>query len=151
MVNHNAIVQAAGTLRRIANQLAWIATGRIATPAPQLDPATELAREEVLDAICRQLQSWLDFFSGANSLNAPAARAIAREHAPHDIQSPVEQFGSRLEERSFARIESWTVEERRAIVAELQSMRRLESLMIGFNRWLPQIPGPASTPALRTR
>ena len=96
MVNHNAIVQAAGTLRRIANQLAWIATGRIATPAPQLDPATELAREEVLDAICRQLQSWLDFFSGANSLNAPAARAIAREHAPHDIQSPVEQFGSRL-------------------------------------------------------
>src|SRR5258708_1835354 len=48
-VNHNAIVEAAGTLRRIANRLASIATGRIATPAPQLDAVTESAREAVLD------------------------------------------------------------------------------------------------------
>jgi hypothetical protein len=63
-VNHNAIVEAAGTLRRIANRLASIATGRIITPAPRLDPVTESAREAVLDAIRRHLQSWLDFFSG---------------------------------------------------------------------------------------
>ncbi len=36
-VNHNAIVEAAGTLRRIANRLASIATGRIVTPMPPLD------------------------------------------------------------------------------------------------------------------
>ena len=58
-VNHNAIVEAAGTLRRIANRLASIATGRIVTPVPQLDPVTESAREAVLDAIRRHLQSWL--------------------------------------------------------------------------------------------
>ncbi len=80
MVNHNAIVEAAGTLRRIANRLASIATGRIVTPTPQLDPATESAREAVLDAIRRHLQSWLDFFSSEDSLSAAGRagdRAIA--------------------------------------------------------------------------
>jgi hypothetical protein len=32
MVNHNAIVEVAGTFRRIANRLASIATGRIVLP-----------------------------------------------------------------------------------------------------------------------
>jgi Fusaric acid resistance protein family len=147
LVNHNAIVEAAGTLRRIANRLASIATGRIETPAPQLDPVTESAREAVLDAIRRQLQSWLDFFSGADSLSRPAAQAIARSHSPDDLAKPLEQFGSRLEEREFARITPWTLEQRRAILAELHSMRRLEYLVSQLNRWLPEIPGSASNPA----
>ena len=146
LVNHNAMVEASGTLRRIANRLAFIATDRIVTPVPQLDPATESAREAVLDAIRRHLQSWLDFFSGADSLSRPAAQAIARSHSPDDLKIPLEQFGSRLEEREFARIESWTLDQRRAILAELHSMRRLEYLVSQLNRWLPQIPGPASNP-----
>jgi hypothetical protein len=144
-VNHNAIVEAAGTMRRIANRLASIATGRIATPTPQLDPVTESAREAVLDAVRRHLQSWLDFFSGADSLNAPAAHAIAQAHSIDDFEKPLEQFGSRIEGREFARIESWTFYQRRAILAELQSMRRLEYLISQLNRWLAQIPGSAPT------
>lgn len=142
-VNHNAIVEAAGTLRRIANRMASIATARIVTPTPQLDPATESAREMVLDAIRRHLQSWLDIFSSADSLNAPAAQAIARAQSPDDLKMPLEQFSSRLEEREFARIESWPLEQRRAVLAELQSMRRLEFLLSDLNRWLAQIPGAA--------
>jgi hypothetical protein len=150
-VDHNAIVEAAGTLRRIANRLASIATERIVTPAPQLDPMTELAREAVLDAVRRRLQSWLDFFSGADSLSAPAAQAIARAHSPDDMEMPREQFGSRLEEREFARIESWTLDQHRAVLAELHSMRRLEYLVSELNRWLAQIPGPASNPEKQKR
>jgi fusaric acid resistance family protein len=145
-VNHNAIVEAAGTLRRIANRLASIATGRILAPTPQLDPVTESAREAVLDAIRRHLQTWLDFFSGADSLSAPAAQAIVRAHSIDDLEKPLEQFCSRIEGREFARIESWTVDQRRAILAELQSMRRLEYLVTQLNRWLAQIPGAAPTP-----
>ena len=148
-VNHNSIVEAAGTLRRIANRLAWIASGRIVAPTPQLDPATESAREAVLEAIRRQLQSWLDFFSSAESLSPAAAKAIARAYAPDEVQKPVELFSSRLEQRSFARIESWTIEQRRAILAELNSMRRLEYLVGRLNRWLPQIPGPTSPAGMR--
>jgi uncharacterized membrane protein YccC len=146
LVNHNAIVQAASMLRRIANRLASIATERITNPAPQLDPVTESARQAVLDAICRHLQSWLDFFSGANSLNAAAAQEIARTQSSDDIEGPLEQFSSRLEERQFARIGSWHPEQRGMLLAELHAMRRLEYLISQLNRWLAQIPGPASHP-----
>jgi uncharacterized membrane protein YccC len=147
LVNHGAIVQASSRLRRIANRLASIATERIATPTPQLDSATESAREAVLEAIRRHLQSWLDFFSSAESLSRPAAEAIARSYSPDDLRKPIEQFGSRLEERQFARIDSWTVDQRRAVLAELHAMRRLEYLISQLNQWLPQIPGPSSNPA----
>jgi hypothetical protein len=147
LVNHNAIVEAAGTMRRIANRLASIASGRIVIPMPQLDAETESARAAVLDAIRRHLQSWLDFFSGADSLNAPAAQALARAHSPDDMKTLLEQFGSRIEGREFARVASWTPEQRRTILAELQSMRRLEYLLSQLNRWLAQIPGAASIPA----
>jgi len=144
LVNHNAIVEAAGGLRRIANRLASITTGRIVTPVPQLDPATESAREAVLDEIRRHLQSWLDFFSGPNSLNAAAAEASAQANSPEDLKSPIEEFSSRLEERQFTRLDSWTVDQRRAILSELHCMRRLEYLLSDLNRWLALIPGHPS-------
>jgi hypothetical protein len=148
-VDHSAIVEAAGALRRIANRLASIATGRIVVPSPQLDPVTESARAAVIEAIRRHLQSWLDFFSGANSLSAPAAQALARAHPTDDMNTPLEQFSSRLEENEYARIAAWTFEQRREILAELHSMRRLEYLLSSLNRWLSQIPGSASIPPIR--
>jgi hypothetical protein len=57
----------------------------------------------------------------------------------------IERFSSQLEERQFARIEAWTLEQRRTILAELQSMRRLDFLLSQLNRWLAQIPGNASS------
>ena len=146
LVNHNAIVQAASRLRRIANRLASISTERIANPLPPLDPVTESARQAVFDAICRHLRSWLDFFSGAESLNAAAAQEIARTQSSDDIDGPLELFSSRLEERQFARIGLWRTEQRGMLLAELHSMHRLEYLVSQLNLWLAQIPGPASSP-----
>ena len=146
-VNHNAIVEAAGTLRRIANRLAMIANARILTPVPRLDPETESASEAVFDAVRRHLESWLDFFGSADSLSPAAARAIAQANSVNDLEMPLEQFGTRLEERKFARIGSWSVQQRGVVLAELNSMRRLEYLISQLNRWLAQIPGPSSNPA----
>jgi hypothetical protein len=149
LVNHNAIVQAAGTLRRIANRLASIATARIVTPMPSLDPATGAERTAVFDATRRQLQSWLDFFGSDESLSASAARRVALTNSSEELLRPIELFSSRLEERQFARIASWTLEQRREMLAELHSMRRIEFLLSELNRYLPQIPGPASLPPAR--
>ena len=80
-VYHDGIVEAAGTLRRIANLLSSIATARVLTQMPQLDPATESARERLSNAIREQLISWQDFFSGAEWLSASSARAIAHKHS----------------------------------------------------------------------
>jgi hypothetical protein len=140
-VDHNAIVEAADILRLIANRLASISTGRIVVPLPALDPETESAREATLVAICRQLQSWLDFFSGNDSLNAGAAQTIARGYSPEDLRRPLEQCSSRLEAGEFARLKPWTLEQRLTMLAELQSMRNLEVVMAELNRWFAQIPG----------
>jgi hypothetical protein len=148
-VDHRAIVEAAGALRRIANRLASIATGRIAVATPQLDSVTASAREAVFDTIRRHLHSWLDFFSGAESLSASDAHALAETHPTDDMKVPLEQFSSRLEENEYARIAAWTLEQRREILAELHSMGRLEFLLSSLNRWLAQIPGSASIPPNR--
>jgi Fusaric acid resistance protein family len=144
LVNPDAIVQAAGTLRRIANRFASIASGRIVVPVPQLDAETEAAREAALDGIRGQLELWLDFFSGGENLSDDAARAVARSLSVDNIVEAVERFGARLGENGFARIEGWMLDQRRTILSELQSMRRLGVLMVELNRWLAHIPGDAT-------
>jgi len=139
-VYHDGIVDAAGTLRRIANRLTSIATGRVATQMPQLDPVTEFARERVFQTIRGQIRSWLDFYSGAGGLSASAARAIAEKHSAGELAEPVNEFGSYLEEGGFARLGAWPLEPRRTMIAELESMRRLEFLFSELNRYLADVP-----------
>jgi uncharacterized membrane protein YccC len=145
-VNHHAIVDAAGTLRGIANRFSVIASERGLMRSSQLDLATESAREQAFNAVRRQLETWLEFFSGPNSINASAAGEIAQAHPPQDLANPIDEFSSRLEENSYAQMQSWTFEQRRMMLAELQSMRRLEVLFSDLNRYLAQIPG-SSRPA----
>ena len=144
-VYHNAIIEAAGTLRRIANRLSSIATARVLIEAPQLDPVTESARARVFDAIRRQLRSWLNFFSSAQRLSASAAQSIAQKHSSNELAQPLNEFSSRLEEGGFARLASWPLEPRRTMMAELQSMRRLESLFSELNRYLSDLPTSPDT------
>ena len=146
-VNHHAIVDAAGTLRAIASRFSVIASGRALVRLPQLDLTTESARERAFKEAQRQLEIWLEFFSGPDSLNASAAREIAQTHPLDVLAKPIDDFGSRLEENSYARTESWSFEQRRVMLAELQTMRRLEVLSSDLNRYLAQIPGPSRSAA----
>jgi len=141
-VYHDGIVEAAGTLRRISNRLSSIASARVLIQMPQLDPVTELARERFFNTIRRQLNSWLNFFNGAECFSASAARLNARKHSADELAEPLTEFSSYLEEGGFARLASWPLEPRRTMLAELQLMRRLEFLFSELNRYLADIPGP---------
>ena len=143
MVDHNAIVEASGTLRRIANRLASISTSRIVAPTPQLDSITESARESALEEIRHQLKVWLDFFSSQESLRADAARELARAQRSGRMEEALALFGSRVEDNQFKRIKSWTLDQRRALLAELHSLRRIAVLLPELSAWLAQIPGRA--------
>jgi uncharacterized membrane protein YccC len=140
-VDHNAIVEAAGTLRRIANRLASVSTSRIAAPAPELDATSESAREAALEDIRRQLREWLDFFRGPECRKGDAARALAREQLSGRIDESLAMFEARLQENEFARLASWSLDQRRAILAELNSLRRIAVLLPDLTAWLAQIPG----------
>jgi multidrug resistance protein MdtO len=140
-VNHNAIIEAAGDLRRIANRLASISTSRIVSPTPQLDPMTELAREAALEDIEHQLKVWHEFFRSPESLRADAARTPACAQLSSRIEKSLAEFGSRLEENEFGRLKSWTLEQRRSILAELNSLHRITVLLPELSAWLAKIPG----------
>jgi hypothetical protein len=142
-VYHNGIVEAAGTLRRISNRMSTIASARVLTQMPRLEPVTEFARERVFIAIRRQLTAWLDFFRGAECFSASAAGAIAQKHSADELAEPLDEFSSQLEEGGFARLASWPLEPRRTMIAELQSMRRLEILFSELNRYLSDVPAAA--------
>jgi uncharacterized membrane protein YccC len=118
-VYHDGIVEAAGTLRRISNRLSSIATARVLIQMPQLDPVTESARERVFKVIRGQLITWLDFFSGPESLSPSAARALAQKRSADELAEPLNEFTSYLEEGGFARLASWPLEPRRTMLAEL--------------------------------
>jgi hypothetical protein len=142
MVDHDSIVQAAGTLRRIANRLAGISMGRTIV-APPLDDGTESAREAVLAAIRARLEAWLDFFEGRSGFISDAGAVTAPPgHSDSEITAPLDQFSRRLEAQGFAQISAWTLDQRRAILAELQSMRRLRVLMLELDRYLAGVARP---------
>jgi len=148
LIDPNSVVHAAGTLRRIAHRLATLSMARLTNPLPDLDEATEAAHRALLAAIVAQLESWVAFVEDSGKINAAAARALAASHPRDQIAGPLEEFSARLEAGGYAQFSSWTVEQRREMLAKLQSLRRLEFLMGQLNQYLSRVPGLASAPAL---
>jgi uncharacterized membrane protein YccC len=146
-VNFHALVDAAGALRGIASRFSVIASGRVHVRLPPLDVATDSARERALDVAQQELEDWQKFFDDPDCMDASAAREMARAHRPDLLAKPVDELGSRLEENSYARIGSWTLEQRRVMLAELQTLRRLEVLFSELNQNLAQIPGSSKSAA----
>jgi hypothetical protein len=120
LIDHDAVVEASGTIRRIANRLATLAVWRVTDPLPRLDDATEAAAVAAFSAMQRRLESWLAFYQGASRLSASAAHALASGHAREEIAQPVEEFASRIEAQQFARIAAWSLEQRRRMLGEIQ-------------------------------
>jgi uncharacterized membrane protein YccC len=139
-VDGDAIVRSAGTLRRIANRLAAISMGRILAPLPQLDESTESARRATLSATRARLEAWLSFFARDASFGRlEAASALI---GGGEIMPPLEEFSHRLEAQGFSRLSAWTLDQRRVILAELESMRRLEFLIVELDRYLSAVAQP---------
>jgi uncharacterized membrane protein YccC len=144
LIDHESVVQASGTLRRITNRFAGLATERITAPLPHLDEPTQRSRVAIYTALRARLESWLTFYDGANSLNRASAVALAAQHSRTDISQPLEEFGFLLGADGFLRISAWSLEQRRQILAELQSLSRLEFLMTELDTHLSHVPGVAT-------
>jgi hypothetical protein len=148
LIDPNSVVHAAGTLRRISHRLAMLSLTMLKSPLPALDAPTEAAKRAVLAAIVAQLESWLEFIGGGGKLDGPSVRALAASNRRDQIAAPLEAFSNRLEADGYAQFSSWMIEQRRQMLAELQSLRRIEFLMSQLNQYLSQVPGGAPTPAL---
>jgi uncharacterized membrane protein YccC len=145
LINHDAVVESAGIGRRIAHRLAALAIQRLEHPLPLLDAETEAARDAVFMEIRRRLEAWLAFYEGPRCFNPSASLALAASHQPQALIEPLEIFSRRLSEAGFARINSWSLDQRRQLLAELQSLHRLQVLMTNLDAYLAVIPGTATT------
>jgi hypothetical protein len=139
LLDHDTVVQAASTLRRITNRLAGISMGRLDVPLPPFDPDMGLAREAIVSAIRGRLEWWLARIEARQSFRHPVAIVFQPRDARDEIASPLNSFSSRLEAHGFARINSRTIEQRPTILSELQSLRRLEFLMAELDWYLPMV------------
>jgi hypothetical protein len=58
------------------------------------------------------------------------------------LAEPLNEFSSLLQEGGFARLASWPLEPRRTMIAESESMRRLEFRFSELNGYLADVPSP---------
>ncbi|MBV8137670.1 MAG: FUSC family protein [Deltaproteobacteria bacterium] len=139
-IDHDNVVQAAGTLRRIANRLGTIAIARINTSIGQLDDATVRVRQAVFEILARRLDAWLAFYEAyGHSLKRATPVQLPNLTSRDEIQRGVDKLSTRLEANGYALIDSWSVEQRRVILSELESLQRLEYLMWELDRYLAGI------------
>ena len=124
----------------MANRFATLDLVRLAYPFPPLDDATQAVRDATFTALRTRLTSWLTFYEGPQCLSRTSALALAARQSRADIAQPLEQLIARLGTDGFALIAAWTLAQRRQILAELESLRRLEFLMFELDDYLSHVP-----------
>lgn len=147
LIDHESLVQASGTLRRITNRFAGLDQVRIESPLPPLDDAAQASRDAAFGALRTRLESWLAFYESKHGLSREAAMAVAAGHSRDEIAQPLETLSAQLGANGFARIASWRLAHRRQLLAELESLRRLAFLMSELDDYLSRVPGPKSAPS----
>ena len=146
LINHEAVVQSASNIRRITTWTSTMAKWHLANPLPRLDDATEAAHAATLASMSRLMEAWLTFYQSDQCLSRPAARVLAAQYSRDEVARLLAEFSNRLEANGFARISSWSFEQRRQILARVQALHRLEFLFFELNTNLSLVPG-ANPPA----
>lgn len=131
----DAVVDAVGTLRRIAHRLAGIASERSAQPAPQLAPQIQAARDRVEDALRTQFELFLEYVR-RRAATRQSPRAGWNAAAASRL---LDELHAAIAADSFAAIASWSIQQRRALLAEIEAFRRLVVLTGELSEQLSRI------------
>src|SRR5262245_49666953 len=137
-VNPNAVVEAAGTLRRIVHRLSGIASARLAVPQPPLPAELQAARDGGDNALRHHLQSWLEVVEQEPGPDRRRILEVAARFTPNDLTVPLEKLDQRLS-ASADELGAWAVEARSILLAEIESYRRLVVLMTELNQQFMEI------------
>lgn len=134
-LNPDAVINAAGNLRRVAHRFERIALMRMRQPRLQLDRETEAMEEIAIGEIVKQLEAWHVHFAHLDCLEGDFPMLNSTE----SITAVLENFAARIEADSFARLATWEAAARRTLLAELQSLRRLDFLVTELNNELSRM------------
>ena len=139
-VNPDRVVEAAGTLRRIVHRLSGIASGRVAVPQLALPTALQAARDALETGLRHRLQSWLDLLEDEEGLTRSRITEVAEHFTSDDLAVPLKELNEHLSASRFGELGSWPAGARNALLAEIESYRRLVVLMTELNQQFAEIP-----------
>jgi len=137
-VNADGIVDAAGSLRRIAHRLGSIAAGRAEQRV--LSTATQHARQVFEEGLARRLSAWVEYFEGGRPFDVRRAEAILAAHRGDDLERTLGDFATSVTAAAYAEIGSWPLEARRSLLAEMESYHRVVLLAGELDQQLAAIP-----------
>jgi uncharacterized membrane protein YccC len=144
----DAVVDAVGTLRRIAHRLGSVAAGRNSQEMPMLPPQLQSARDEIDSALRSHFEACLDYVkrraAGGGALkawNEDAARAL------------LDNLHEQIAANNFSAVSSWPLGPRRSLLAAIETYRRLVILAGELSDQLSRIAllRPAYRPQLQPR
>jgi len=138
-IDPDAVVDACGTVRRIAHRMAAISADAPHLSALALKPETEASRAALDSAMRERLNSWLAHYESRQCASPGAAVAIANSHDPNEMATVLKVFVDTLVEGGFAQISAWAADERRAMLAEVESYQRLVELFAELDAALSKV------------
>ncbi len=134
----DSLVNAAGSLRRIAYRLGMIAGGT--TRVLPLSSETQAARDLVGAAFGRRLIAWQEYFAAGRPFNQQAAAAIFERNRADQLEENLRDLEQRISASSYAEVAAWPQEQRRTILAEVESWRRILVLAGELDQQFYEIP-----------
>ena len=133
----DAVVEAVGTMRRIAHRLGSLAAGRNSQDMPALPPQLRNARDAIDFALRAQFEACLDFVK--RRAGGGAALSAWNENA---ARAPLDDLHARIAADSFSAVSSWPLASRRILLAEIETYRRLAVLTGELSEQLQRIALP---------
>jgi hypothetical protein len=124
IVDPDAIIETVGTLRRITHRLASAAAARELTATPPLTPEFDGARAQFDAALTEHFGGCLDFVK-RHARGAPGTIPYWDEARARNL---LETLDREIAADSFAAISTFSVQERRALLADMENSRRLTVL-----------------------
>lgn len=148
-VDPDAVVDAVGTLRRIAHRLGSIAAARGGQEMPPLPPELQPARDRLEAALRTHFETCLDYVKR----RAPEGATSPPRWNEYAMNSLVDDLNGRIAAGDFAAIASWPAAARRTLLTEVEVYRRLVVLAGELSEQLSRIalPAHARRPQLQER
>jgi uncharacterized membrane protein YccC len=139
-VNPDRVIEAAGTLRRIVHRLSGIASARLAVSQPPLPAELQAARDALETGLRHHLQSWLDVVEQEPGSDPGRIADVAAHFTPDDLTAPLRELRQHVSDSRSGELASWPIAARSALLAEIESYRRVIVLLTELNQQFAEIP-----------
>jgi uncharacterized membrane protein YccC len=141
-IDPDRLVDAAGTLRRIAFRVGSISDIRLQIPTPPLVPETQAARDAFEAELRGRLQSWIDYIDANPKAQSRSALALAAQHDPERPAELLTLYSNRITASGYAEVAHWPPDARSALLGEIESFERLLMLAGELDNDLSRVPAP---------